>query len=270
MTISNGYATLAQVKERLQELYSYTVDTISFASGTKRISDSAYGLKRYLEGQIVQVSGSAENDGYYTVATGNQAGYLVVSETLTDEAAGEDVTLALVDPTDNTMLEAVIEAASRAIDNLCGRHFYAATETRYYTAADHNEVRVDDLLSVTTLKTDTNGDDTYDTTWDSDDYVLMPRNTTPKQWVRRAHDGDNWFYLAEDGVEIAGSWGYASATPTHIQEACILLAMQLAARQGALFGVAGPAGFEHRINHAIASDPHLMALVAPYVKRWTR
>jgi hypothetical protein len=268
MTISNGYATLAQVKERLQELYSYTADTISFASGTKRISDSAYGLKRYLEGQIVQVSGSASNDGYYTVATGNQAGYLDVSEALTDENAGEDVTLTLVDPTDDAMLEAVVEAASRAIDNLCGRRFYAETETRYYTATSPREVRVGDLLSVTTLKTDTSGDGTYDTTWDSDDYVLMPRNTTPKQWIRRAHDGGNWFSQTQDGVEIEGSWGYASTTPMAIQEACILLAMQLAARQDALFGVTGPAGFEHRINHAVASDPHLMALVSPYVKRW--
>jgi hypothetical protein len=269
MAITNGYATLAQVKERLQDLHVYTANTLSFAADTKHISDSAYGLKRYLEGQIIQVSGSASNDGHYTVATGNQAGYVVVNESLLDESAGEEVTVALADPTDDAMLEAVIEAASRAIDNLCGRRFYAATETRYYTAKDGRSVLVDDLLSVTTLKVDTNGDGTHDTTWDSGDYVLMPRNATPYRWIRRAHDGSNWFSLAEDGIEIAGSWGYASTTPTPIQEACVLLSMQLAARQDALFGVAGPAGFEHRINHAISSDPHLMALLTPYMKRWS-
>ena len=267
MAITNGYATLADVKERLQDTYTYTATTLSFAASNDRISDTAYGLQRYLDGQIIQVSGSTSNDGFYTVSTGNQAGYVAVSESLSDEAAGDSVTIALVDPTDDAMLEAVIEAASRAIDMWCGRHFYADSDTRYFTARDGRTVYVDDLLSVTTLKTDTNGDETFDVTWDSGDYVLMPRNSTPYLWIRRHHDSSNYFYTFEDGVEIEGSWGYASTAPKPVKEACILLSMQLAARQDALFGIMGPAGFQHQINHAMETDPHMMALLGPYRKR---
>jgi hypothetical protein len=58
------------------------------------------------------------------------------------------------DHQDDDNLNLVITTASRAIDNICHRRFYAATETRYYTTDDTFRVDIDDLLSVTTLKTD--------------------------------------------------------------------------------------------------------------------
>lgn len=65
--------------------------TISFDSGTKRVSDSDNGLANFKDGMTVKIFGSTSNDGTYTITDGGQAGYFVVSESLTDEAAGDDV-----------------------------------------------------------------------------------------------------------------------------------------------------------------------------------
>lgn len=67
--------------------------TIAFVSATKKITDSGNGLAGFLTGNKIKVTGSAENDGIYTVATGGVAGEIVVSETLVDENAGDSITI---------------------------------------------------------------------------------------------------------------------------------------------------------------------------------
>ncbi len=68
-----------------------TATTISFDSGTKRVSDSANGLASFLDGMTVKIYGSTSNDGTYTIADGGQAGYFVVNESLVTEGAGDTV-----------------------------------------------------------------------------------------------------------------------------------------------------------------------------------
>jgi len=149
---------------------------------------------------------------------------------------------------DDTRLDSIVEAASRFIDAETGTHFYSDTQTRYYTARWSDWLPVDDLLSVTTLKTDDDNDATYETTWTSTDYVLEPKNAAansndvrPYRAIRRdERQGDYSFPKdVEDGVEIVGSWGYASTTPPAIHEACLLISMRLWKRKDAIFGVAG-------------------------------
>lgn len=67
--------------------------TIGFTSATKTIADSGSGLAFVKTGDLIQISGSASNNGYFTVATGGVAGSIVVNEVLVTEAAGASVTI---------------------------------------------------------------------------------------------------------------------------------------------------------------------------------
>lgn len=112
-------------------------------------------------------------------------------------------------------IERMINGASRWIDNHCGRRFYAATETRTFTAEYTDLLFVDDLISVSTLKTDDDEDRTYETTWTSDDYDLAPENAAydnpphPYNMIRVRTDGDYSFPTrVRRGVQVVGEWGW--------------------------------------------------------------
>lgn len=172
--------------------------------------------------------------------------------------------LGITDTNDDTVLEAVIEAASRAIDGETGRVFYATTETRYFTAEDGELLFVDDLLSVTSLKTDLDGDRVYETTWSATDYDLEPYNRTPKTRIQMAPYGTRYFPSVRRGVEITGSWGYSATAPDAINEACLLMAARLFKRKGAPFGVLmNPDLGTARIPQI---DPDVKLLIRPFVR----
>ena len=178
------------------------------------------------------------------------------------------------DEKDDAAIESVITAVSRAIDDITWRRFYAATETRYYTAQHSDYLKIDDLLTVTTLKTDHNSDRTYEYTWQTTDYDLMPYNAStdghPYTWIETTPDGDYWFPKgAKKGVEIAGSFGFAATTPPAIEEACLLAAHRYMKRQSTPLGVSANVnlGQVNIIIKSLAADPDIMALLTPYIKR---
>src|SRR3990167_10237043 len=80
------------------------------------------------------------------------------------------------DTTSDVAIERIINAVSRKIDEWCFTRFYTTTadETYYYTAAESGKLYTDDILSLTTLATDEDGDRTYEVTWASTDYDLNP------------------------------------------------------------------------------------------------
>ena len=122
------------------------------------------------------------------------------------------------DTTDDTTLEGMIEAASRKIDNDTGRRFYSnlTDETRYFTAHDPDCVFTDDIISVTTLKTDNDGDRTYENTFATTDYDLLPDNATltlsPYTWIETSPFTSQYFPTQRKGIEITGKFGYAAST----------------------------------------------------------
>ena len=130
--------------------------------------------------------------------------------------------IASSDTADDAVLDVVIEAVSREIDNHCHRWFYPATQTRYYTADDARCLQLDaDLLSVSSLDTLTDnsgGTRTYGNTWATTDYDLLPANAQNEQppqpyWEIHVNpQGSYWFPfgypLAARGVKVTGSWGY--------------------------------------------------------------
>lgn len=173
--------------------------------------------------------------------------------------------LGITDSVDDTNLEAAVEAASRAIDFECRRVFYATSATRYFTAeAGDLLVLPDDLLSVTTLKTDDDADRVYETTWATTDYDLEPVNSTPYTRVHLSPLGRYAFPTQRRGVEIVGSWGHnaTGAYPDAVNQACLLMASRYFKRKDAPFGVTGTP--EIGLMRIPAKDADVRALLAPF------
>ncbi len=80
--------------------------------------------------------------------------------------------------TNATMIDQAIDAASRAIDDECGRVFYPHIETNQYNVPSGRKLDLwDDLLELLTL---TNGDAAV---IPSTDYILEPYNHYPKNTI---------------------------------------------------------------------------------------
>lgn len=171
------------------------------------------------------------------------------------------------DTNDDTRIEIAVEAASRAIDDFCRRRFYTSSDTRYYTASRNDLLYVDDLVSVTTLKTDAGSDGAFETTWDSSDYLLKPfnANTDGRPYTQIASAaGGRAFPTVDRGVEIVGSFGWPSV-PTAVKQACALQAHRLFKRgTEAPLGIAG-LGFDGSGMRLMSKlDPDVELLVKPY------
>ena len=171
--------------------------------------------------------------------------------------------------THDQILGAVLEAASRAIDGICGWRFYTTTsdETRYYTGEWGDQFFCDDpIVSITTLKTDDDGDRTYDETWTTDDYDPMPYNAAtdnrPYTWLEVTPNGDYTFPTSRKGIQIVGKFGWPEL-PSAIKDATLLLAEKIFSRKDAIFGVMGSPELG-TLREIVKNDPELMILLAPY------
>lgn len=179
------------------------------------------------------------------------------------------------DNIDDALLEIAIESASREIDGYCERTFYSmGTATRYYQPADSFRVEIDDLRTLTSLETSSNGQ-TFNVTWQSDDYQLEPLNGfvggLSFPYTRIMAVGSYLFPIWEPRnpdsyeatVKITGVWGWAS-TPIAIKQATILLAMRQFKRYDSPLGVAGFGDLG--VIRVTRFDPDVEALVSPYRK----
>jgi hypothetical protein len=163
------------------------------------------------------------------------------------DARGSTIT----DATRDATLEAVITAASRAIDGETGRAFYTVTETRRFTAESTSRVLIDDLITSSAVTAD--GTAVAVEAW--------PFNGTPKT---RLYAGDGVsFPTTRAGITVTGTWGYASAVPEAIAEACLLLAARFYGRKDAPLGVVAGSD-ETGVIRIMARDPDVRALLAPY------
>ena len=178
--------------------------------------------------------------------------------------------LRITDNTDDTLLENAIEGASRRIDGYCGRRFYQQNATLSLYAIDSYTLPTqDDLYSVTTLKTDDDGDGSYETTWTAGvDYQVEPLDAViTGQPIRTITAiGGKTFPLfslpALPSAQIVGVWGWSSI-PDDVREACVLLAMRGFARYNAALGVVGFADMAIQVR---AIDPDVRDFLNPYRK----
>lgn len=187
------------------------------------------------------------------------------------------LSLSVANTASDSQLEQIIEAASRWIDRYTARRFYGAAETRYYTAIDEQELLIDDLTSVTALKTDEDGDGTYETTWTTSDYNLRPYNALldgkPYTAIEVSENGDETFPVTiRKGVQVQGVFGYVASTnaltgcPDPIHDATLLLAERIYKRKDAILGIAGnPALGQQPVRiTSMTADPDITALLSPY------
>ena len=178
--------------------------------------------------------------------------------------------LRITDNIDDSLLEMAVESASRLIDGYANRSFYnAGTAVRYFVANDSFLTVIDDLVSLTSLETSSDGDG-FDTTWTASDYQLQPLNGyvdglyTP--YTEISAIGDFLFPIigSEALVKITGVWGYSSV-PITIKQACIHQASRLYKRLDSPLGVAG-FGDLGVIRVSSRLDPDVAQLVDPYRK----
>jgi hypothetical protein len=176
----------------------------------------------------------------------------------------------ITDTLDDAEILASCEATSRWIDNYCSRVFWRVTATRTFAADTADCCFIDDLVSVTTVKTDEDSDGTYEITWASGDYQLWPANpasvgeTRPYTQVRAV---DNYAFptgpvvqARADRVQIAGVWGWPSV-PDAVKHAAALMASDMLKLGGMAFGVAGYGDYGPVRARA---NPIVVSLLDPY------
>ncbi len=172
----------------------------------------------------------------------------------------------IADPNEESRIDRAIVDASRTVDAFCNREpgvFASQTLTRVFDIQrqplrnrlgyentgwannwqEHEwlagagniwngfqqALDVPPLLSVTTLKTDEDGDGVYEQTWTpTTDYLLWPRNDEVKRRVDvNTILSTHILPVGLARVQIAGAWGFTEAgiTPWPIRRATLLLAM---------------------------------------------
>lgn len=151
------------------------------------------------------------------------------------------------DAQDDTVLDQVITSVSRWIDKFCGTRFFttASDETRYYTAEFSDELFCDDIVSLTKIEVDDDGDRVYDEEWAATDYDLWPYNAdvdgNSYQTIQITPEGDYGFPVGvKKGVKLTGKFGWSTA-PAPVKEACLLQSARIFLRKDAPFGVTGNA-----------------------------
>jgi hypothetical protein len=174
--------------------------------------------------------------------------------------------LRITDAVDDSLIEMSIEAASREIDSYCQRVFYLTTATRTYRADDNFLLEIDDLTTLTSIKT--TAQTAWDTTWGTADYQLEPTNgivgglTQPYTRIRAI--GNYTFPIMRNvTVQVVGSFGW-SAVPVDVRMACVILAQRLFKRFDSPLGVVGMGDLGAIRVSRIDSD--IQALLAPYQK----
>lgn len=162
--------------------------------------------------------------------------------------------LSIADNTDDTLLEGLIEAASRSIDRIANRRFYADTNAsaRLYRAFNNLFTFTDDISSTSGLivKVDDDGDGVFETTLTlNTDYLMEPLTAAslgrPFTQITIVNTGVTFPIFPglfsnglRPGVEVTAKWGWP-AVPDDIETACQILTADLYKRKDSPGGILG-------------------------------
>jgi len=178
------------------------------------------------------------------------------------------------DTFDDSLIEVAIESASREIDGYCERRFVSETATRVYIPTDSFLVDIDDLQSLTTLKTSPDGE-AFSVTWTDSDYQLEPLNglagglVTPYTRVRAIGEYLFPFWdprnvnAHEATVQVTGLFGWPTV-PTAVRQACIILSMRLFKRLDSPLGAVGMGDIG--VIRVSRFDSDIESLLSPFRK----
>lgn len=142
------------------------------------------------------------------------------------------------DTSDDTVIEILIEAASRYMDRQTGKRFYqnSSDETRYYSSEDEYCVKVDPLVSITSVSVDYSGTRSY-TLLAPTDYDLTPDNAALDSHPYTALEiarlvSSAYFPTTRKGIQVVGKFGWP-VTPKDVTDATLAIAQSLnASRSG--------------------------------------
>lgn len=116
---------------------------------------------------------------------------------------------------DDERLRILCEAVSEYVDKFCGRTFRVREGAQTYMPEWSDKVVVDDLLSVTSITTDMDGDGTFEETWSATDYFLYPVNALfngrPYTSICRSLNGSKYIPNKEmrwPSFKVTGKWGF--------------------------------------------------------------
>lgn len=165
-----------------------------------------------------------------------------------------------------------ITAASRAVENATDRRFWAdadADQVRYYTPTDAGMLLVDDLVTLTELATDEQGDQSFSRVWTTNlDVFAEPLNAAAdgKPYTRLCVNGarTSLYFPVQYGrsVRVTGKFGWPEV-PAGVTQATTIVAARLVKRaRETPMGVAGfgMEGFALRIAR---DDPDVVTLLNP-------
>ena len=162
--------------------------------------------------------------------------------------------LSISDSTDNDLLEDLIESASRSIDRIANRRFYAdsTASARLYRAYSNVFVYVDDISTTTSLvvAVDENGNGTYSKTLTlNTDFIMDPLTASalgrPFTQLTMVSNTESWPIFPgltqnglRPGVQVTAKWGWPSV-PDDITVATLTLTADQYKRKDAPGGVLG-------------------------------
>ena len=175
--------------------------------------------------------------------------------------------LRIPDTTDDALLELAVESASRLIDGYCNRAFYSASATRVFVPSDTHLCYVDDIATVTTVKTSSDANGVFDITWTAADFQLEPLNgiagglAQPFTRIRAVGDYTFPVVRGEATVQVVATFGWSSV-PTAVKQACVIQSSRIFKRLDSPLGVAG-FGDLGAIRVSRGLDPDVQQLVAP-------
>jgi hypothetical protein len=220
--------------------------------------------------------------GTFTVNPVDLYRYYVTVEELKYRLGIED------DEDDVTVIRAV-RAASRWIEGHCGgRHFYQMTDVRTYPPYSLTELPVDDIVSVTRLAVDQDGDGVFEEVWaEGADFQLAvgPRDFNrlstgeprPYTLIRVIGGGSGggfpnvWPFSRLDRIQVSGVFGWP-AVPDTVADAALQVATDIYKRKDAPFGIAGVGssgaggGFDFGTLRVPRINPAVIAQLTRYVR----
>jgi len=166
---------------------------------------------------------------------------------------------------EDSAIDAAIDAAEAAIDEWTGRTFVVPTGTtaRTYHPVDDRTVIVDDVAQTTGLvvKVDSTDDGTYDETLTVTTEWIMDGNEAPFRTIRRV-DGSRFprYLSRRPTVQVTAWYGYAMAVPAPVVQAATVLSARYYQRRSSPLGF--QAGIEGEAVRISRVDPDVKALLA--------
>ncbi len=183
----------------------------------------------------------------------------------------------ITDSTDDTKIALAISSASRWIDTYCNRRFWLdpTPVARTFVPQDLTLLTyIDDIGDPSvSIKTDPAGDGTFEITWQTSDFELLPVSAPtaypePKPWTGIRAVGTltfpwlvNTWLTRYDRIQITAKWGWPQV-PDAVHQAAIIQAARLFARRSSIDGIAGGVDFALRVSNKL--DPDVASLLTDY------